>query len=191
MGWTGLCTAASSGEEIDLVTIAEIQAELDARGLTASRLSAIFRVADGGSGVHANLISTELANRNVTANRLDAVSRNADGSSGIVTTDNGTYNHPNDTNENEVLVIAASKYDAKVALDLNTLTQNATIRTYEQVDGATYRLIDTAVFPTDFPANTKAIITEFQGDNRQKRITMQSSVIEGAIRAIPYARKTV
>lgn len=191
MGWTGLCAAASVGEELDLVTIAEVQAELNARGLTLARMDALFRLADGGSGVHANLVSTELDNRLVTTNRMNAVSRNADGSSGIVTTDNGTYSHPNDTNENEVLVIAASKYEAKVALDLNTLTQTATIRTYEQVDGATYRLVDTAIFPTDFPANIKAIITEFAGDNRQKRITMQSSVAEGAIRSIPYARKTV
>lgn len=159
MGWQGGCLSVQGGgSEEDLTTIAEIEAALDARGLTLARLNAILRIADGSSSVMA--------------------------------TSNATFAHQNNTNEQDVIEIVNGVLPEKVDLDCNALTQVTTFRFYEKVDGANYRLYNAVVYPTDVPTNVKVVPFEWSPKGRDVKITAQSSVVEGAIRNIPYARRT-
>lgn len=100
----------------------------------------------------------------------------------------GTIVHPAGTGEENSLVITPAeltKYEM-VRFDLNALTQDITIRIYEQIDDANYRLIDSAVFPTDFPTDAKGVPIELYSTSVALKITLQSSVTEGASRNIPY-----
>jgi len=102
----------------------------------------------------------------------------------------GTYSHPNDTNEHDVLVFNAAIQDIEISLDVNALTQNIEIREYEAVDGTNYRQISFKTFPTDFDTNTKVILISFKQKNRNYKITFKSTVAEGAARNIPYVYRT-
>lgn len=73
-----------------------------------------------------------------------------------------------------------------VLLDMNALEQDTTISVYIQVDGTNYRLINSVIFPTDFPDNAKIVPIELWELNVNWRITLQSAVTEGADRNIPY-----
>lgn len=154
-GGSGSSGAGGGGEVTGGATLAEIQAELAARNLTASRLDAIVRRADGELGVNSNSAST--------------------------------YAHQNNTNEQDSLVYAAAKVPATISFDMSNLTQTTTVRLYEQVDGANYRLLNSAVYPTDYPANVKVVEVEFTRKNRAVKVTFQSGTAEGASRNVPYA----
>lgn len=75
---------------------------------------------------------------------------------------------------------------AIILLDMNALTQNVTIRTYIKIDGTNYRLISSAVFPTDFPTNAKGVPIELYPMSVGWKITLQSGVTEGVSRNIPF-----
>lgn len=100
----------------------------------------------------------------------------------------GTYDHPNVTTEEDAVVITPSELAEyrTLLLDLSNLTQNTTIRTYIKVDAANYRLVDSSVFPTDFPANTKGVPIRLCPLSVNMKVTLESSVLEGAVRAVPY-----
>lgn len=100
----------------------------------------------------------------------------------------GTYEHANGVAEEDAVLIAPTeitRYNT-LMLDLSNITKITTIRTYVQVDGSNYRLFDTAVFPTDFDANTVAVPIGFPASSKDMKVTMQSSVAEGAARDVPY-----
>jgi len=100
----------------------------------------------------------------------------------------GTYSHPSGTTESDAVVITPAelgKYE-KLVLDMSNLTQTTTVRTYVQVDGVNYRLIDAAEYPTDFPTNAKGVVIELTPSNRTQKVTLQSAVAEGVARDIPY-----
>jgi hypothetical protein len=100
----------------------------------------------------------------------------------------GTITHPAGVAEIDALEVTPAELTeySIVLLDVNALTQNTTIRTYIQVNGVNYRLVDSAIFPTDFPTNVKSVpITLWQLDVAWK-ITLQSAVTEGVDRDIPY-----
>lgn len=100
----------------------------------------------------------------------------------------GTIEHPNLITEQVSLELAPdvlTDYPV-VLLDLNALTQNITIRTYVKVDGTNYRLLTPAVYPTDFPANSKAVPIVLYPASAGWAITLQSAVLEGDVRSIPY-----
>ena len=99
-----------------------------------------------------------------------------------------TYSHPSGTLEQDAVVVTPGelgKYE-RLTLDMNALTQTTTVRTYVQVDGVNYRLVDTAQFPTDFPTNTKAVVTDLMPGSRTMKVTLQSAVAEGVARNVPY-----
>ena len=102
---------------------------------------------------------------------------------------NGTYSHPNGTAENTVLTVTTNQDRTTVSYDMSTLTQNTVIRVKEEVDGTTEEIISEKTWPTDFAANTQAAEIELIGKNRDQTITFQSTTAEGAIRAIPFARR--
>lgn len=69
-------------------------------------------------------------------------------------------------------------------MDLNTMTQNGTIRLYRRVDGANYRLWIEEAFVA--AGNEKVFTREGITTNQYFRVTYQEAVDEGAARAIPY-----
>lgn len=71
-----------------------------------------------------------------------------------------------------------------VDLDVSNLTQPTTFRIYRKVDGTNYRLADSLNWSSSDP-DIVFIQTPFAYDEDIK-ITIQSSVVEGATREIPY-----
>ena len=102
----------------------------------------------------------------------------------------GTYTHPNDTSEHDVLEFTADTQDIFISLDVNALTQSTEIREYEKIDGTNYRQISCKTFPDDFDTDTKAITIYFKQKNKDYKVTLKSTVAEGASRDIPYAYRT-
>lgn len=100
----------------------------------------------------------------------------------------GTYAHANGVGEAtglEVTPPQVTEYDG-ILFDMNNLTQTTTIRVYAKVDGTNYRLMHSAVFPTDFSANTKSVWVALFQTAQMWKVTFQSSVAEGAARNVPY-----
>ena len=96
------------------------------------------------------------------------------------------YSQPNDLVEHDAIVIAAATQLVDIELDMINLTQANTVREYVQVDGATYRQISAKVFPTDFDTGTESVLFTFPQKGQLYKITMQSSVLEGGARNVPY-----
>jgi hypothetical protein len=125
------------------------------------------------------------ATRKLT-NLEDARAARIDNLSGIVSA--GSLTHRNGIDEDDILVISPTELTEYLILllDVNTLTQDTTIRTYIEVDGANYRLVDSAVFPADFPSGVKCVPIGLYPLNVNWKISMQSAIAEGADRNIPY-----
>lgn len=100
----------------------------------------------------------------------------------------GTIIHPVGTNEEDSLEISPTelKEYSIVLLDMNALTQNITIRVYIKINSTDYRLINSSVFPTDFPTNAKGVPITLYPMSVGWKVTLQSSVTEGVERNIPY-----
>lgn len=144
----------------------------------------------GDTGISIAELQAELNARNITANRLNAIIRLADGLVSAMATTNGTYNHANNTNEQDALEVIAGILPEDVSFDCNALAQTTTIRIYEKVDGATYRLVNTVVYPTDVPTNVKVVPVTWKPKGRDVKVTFQSGTAEGAARSVPYCRRT-
>lgn len=100
-----------------------------------------------------------------------------------------TFALPSGTTEQDVVEILAGNSIIQIGaifLDLVNLTQNATIRVYVRIDDTNYREIAGATFPwtTSDPDGVLAVsgITT----DHDIKVTIQSSVAEGASRDIPY-----
>ena len=102
----------------------------------------------------------------------------------------GTYTHPNDTNEHDVLEFSAATQDIHISLDVSALTQPVEIREYEKIDGTNYRQISLKTYPDDFDTGTDAITIYFKQKNKDYKVTLKSTVAEGASRDIPYVYRT-
>ena len=96
------------------------------------------------------------------------------------------YSQPNDLVENDAIIIAAATHLVDIEMDMFNLAQANTVREYVMVDGANYRQISAKVFPTDFDTGTKCILLSFPQKGQLYKITMQSSVLEGIARNVPY-----
>lgn len=104
---------------------------------------------------------------------------------------NGTYIHPDSIAELDVVEFLLNNNLIDITLDANTLTQKTFFRILEKTDGITYRLTQEAVFPDDFlgdSQDSKNISITLSGKGRDQKITIQSNVLEGAVRNIPHAR---
>lgn len=102
-----------------------------------------------------------------------------------ILTTTGTFSHPNGVVEQTVFTITLTKPTEvkSLFLDLVNLTQNATIRIKHEIDGATYRTIETFSWTTvmDDGVYFRSITCN---DNIQ--VTIQSAIAEGAARDIPF-----
>lgn len=100
----------------------------------------------------------------------------------------GTYSLPSGITEQDAIVVTPTELNEYLSLllDMNNLTQSTTIRIYIQVDDLNYRLVSSAVFPTDFPTNAKIVPITLYAMSVNWKITLQSAVAEGAPKDIPY-----
>ncbi|RLG34408.1 hypothetical protein DRN97_02545 [Methanosarcinales archaeon] len=102
----------------------------------------------------------------------------------------GSYTHPDDTNEHDVLEFSAATQDIHISLDVSALTQPVEVREYEKIDGTNYRQISLKIYPDDFDTGTDAITIYFKQKNKDYKVTLKSTATEGASRSIPYVYRT-
>jgi len=98
----------------------------------------------------------------------------------------GTYSHPDDTSEHDVLEFSAALQDISLALDLSALTQPVEIREYEKIDGTNYRQVSFKSFPQDFDFDTDTVLIYIQQRNKDYKVTLKSTTAEEASKSIPY-----
>lgn len=177
-------TAARAGylDNINNAQLLNISAAILARIDAAISTRSTFATAD---------LTTVLDARDLTATRMSAIFRYADGTVGAVTTTGATFTYADNATEQDVLELNALTSHSWVSLDINALTQGATIRVYNKVDGTNYRLVDTLDTLTDLPANAKDIDIILYGKGTAQKITIQRQVAEGAARSIPYRYRIV
>ena len=99
--------------------------------------------------------------------------------------DTGSYNLPNDTDENIAIEITNSKrlkLDS-VWLDFNTLVQDVTIKVYHKIDGTNYRQYDEFSWAT---TEEDGVLLSDITINNDWKLTITSPVAQGSIVAIPY-----
>lgn len=102
------------------------------------------------------------------------------------TVTSGTFAFPNGTTEQTIIELTPSvvTYLYNFWLDLNALTQNYTIRVYSKIDGTNYREIEPMTLSNiDY---SLGLVLKEQIINTAWKITIQSTVAEGASRNIPY-----
>ena len=97
-----------------------------------------------------------------------------------------TYSHPNDVTEDTVFTSAFGGLRTKVLavwLDMVNHTQVQTIRFKHTIDGVNYRTFATVTWnPTDDPG----VLLVPVAVNSDIRVTVQSAVLEGVARNLPY-----
>jgi len=100
----------------------------------------------------------------------------------------GVISHPSGLGEVDALEVSPSTLTdyPLLIMDVNALTQNTTIRVYVKADGTNYRLLNSAIFPTDFPANVKTVRIILSPLSVAWKVSLQSAVAEGVARNIPY-----
>jgi hypothetical protein len=102
------------------------------------------------------------------------------------TVTSGTFAFPNGTTEQTIIELTPSvvTYVYNFWLDLNALVQNCTIRVYSKIDGTNYREIEPMTLSNiDY---SLGLVLKEQMISTAWKITIQSTVAEGASRNIPY-----
>lgn len=100
----------------------------------------------------------------------------------------GTITHPSGLLEVDALEVTPdvlTDYPV-LLLFVNALTQITTIRIKIKDNVGTYRLLNSAVYPTDFPASVTAVPITLYPLSVPWKISLQSAVAEGVQRSIPY-----
>ena len=105
---------------------------------------------------------------------------------GTVSTVGSPYSQPNNLVEHDAIIIAAATQLVDIEMDMSNLAQTNTVREYVEVDGANYQQISAKIFPTNYDAGTKVVTFSFPQKNVLYKITMQSGVLEGGAKNIPY-----
>lgn len=105
---------------------------------------------------------------------------------GTVTT--GSYNLPNDNAEHDVpgLTFAPANQIIDIELFMNNLAQTNTVREYVSDLVAAPQQIAAKVFPTAFDTGTKCVVLSFVQKNAAYKISLQATIAEGGVKAIPY-----
>ena len=106
------------------------------------------------------------------------------GQQGVVTS--GTFSLPNDVNEHDAIIVAATIQLVDIELDMSNLSQINTVREHVQTDGVNYRQISGKAFPTNFDPGTKSVILSFAQKNSLYKVTLQASVVEGAAKDVKW-----
>jgi len=102
------------------------------------------------------------------------------------TVTSGTFVLTSDTSEHTIIELTPTvvTYLYNFWLDLNALVQNCTIRVYSKIDGTNYREIEPMTLSNiDY---SLGLVLKEQMISTAWKITIQSTVAEGASRNIPY-----
>jgi hypothetical protein len=104
------------------------------------------------------------------------------------TVTSGTFVLTSDTSEHTIIELTPSvvTYIYNFWLDLNALTQNCTIKVYSKIDGTNYREMLSMRLADLPPEYAAGMVLKEQIINTAWKMTIQSSVAEGASRSIPY-----
>ena len=96
------------------------------------------------------------------------------------------HTHTDSTAEQTVYTFAPTQINLVkgIWLDLNALTQNVTIRLKYQIDGTNYRTFKTQTWTTGMDDGV-LLTSEIPVDD-SLQITLQSAILEGASRTVPY-----
>lgn len=135
--------------------------------VTAGSVGQVIHMIRNGaiSGATASSLLDKLGKQNITKGDTD-------------------HTHTNLTTKQTVKEFVANDDDIKIVIDCNALTQDTTVTIETKTDGANYRINDTAVFPTDFKG--KNVIVNLTGMGLDQKVSLTSTVLEGASRNIPY-----
>jgi hypothetical protein len=102
------------------------------------------------------------------------------------TVTSGTFVLTSDTSEHTIIELTPTvvTYLYNFWLDLNALTQNCTLKVYSKIDGTNYREIEPMTLSNiDY---SLGLVLKEQMISTAWKITIQSTVAEGASRNIPY-----
>lgn len=103
-----------------------------------------------------------------------------------ITKTTGTFTAANSVAKQTILEITTNDELVTVSLDCVNLTQITTIGVEEKIDGTNYQIIQTVTFPTDFTG--EGVVISLDGKGRDQKITMTSTILEGATRDVYHAR---
>jgi len=92
-----------------------------------------------------------------------------------------SFDHANNTSEQDLVEHSNLTELITHHFDFSGFAQITTIRVFEKIDGTTYRQLSQRVFPTDFETDTEGVIIVLDGAGQDMKITLQSSVAEGAV----------
>lgn len=121
--------------------------------------------------------------------QFNNLSINKDASRSVITKATGSFNKVDDLLKQTIIEVLANDDIVTISLDGVNLTQKSTFTIEEKIDAATYEIIQSATFPKDFDGN--GISLTMDGKGQDQKITIQSQVLEGAVRAIPFSRVDV
>ena len=104
------------------------------------------------------------------------------------TVTSGTFVLTSDTSEHTIVELTPSvvTYVYNFWLDLDALTQNCTVRVYSKIDGTNYREMLPMRLNNMPPSAAEGLALKQQIISTAWKITIQSTVVEGASRSIPY-----
>lgn len=98
-----------------------------------------------------------------------------------------SFTHTNGTAEDDLVEHLSLKEIINHHFDFSNLSaiNETTIRTFEKVDGITYRLLQQRIYPTDYPGGPNSVIITLNGGGKDMKITLQSAIAEGSNKTIP------
>lgn len=95
-----------------------------------------------------------------------------------------TFNHSNSDLETDLIEHLLFKEKRIHYLSLRNLTQPTFVRTYSRIDGI-YDRTSEKLFPDEYEDGVTVAIVTLDGDGDDMKITLQSTIAEGAARSIP------
>lgn len=101
-----------------------------------------------------------------------------------ITKGDSDHTHTNVTTEQTVKEFLLNDDRIELVMDLTTITQLTTVTISEKTDGTNYRIVDTTTYSTDFDGAN--VIVELNGKGLDQKVTLTSTVLEGASRNVPY-----
>lgn len=128
----------------------------------------------------------DAASSNVTAESLMSIKDTsvAGAAKKNITKGDSDHSHAVATTEADVKIFLANNDLIELVFDCILLLQTTTIRIYEKTDGSTYRLVDSAIYPTDFDGGN--VVLALNGKGLDQKVTFQSGTNEAGIINVPF-----
>lgn len=100
-----------------------------------------------------------------------------------------SLSHPNTTTETTLVEHLLITEKDTHHFDLSNLSNPVTIRVYEKIDGAIYKLIANSLYPDQYTnqltgLTDKIVIIILDGGGQDMKITLQSDILEGSTKEI-------